>query len=181
MSKGLRRYYGTRHLHFITCSCYRRQRLLGSARRRDTFLHILEQVRRKYDCVVVGYVVMPEHFHLLINELEEGSLGTVMQVLKQRVARKLLRPERRKDARQMRLWDEERLRHFWQLRFYDFNVWSERKRIEKLKYMHRNPVMRGLVTSPEQWRWSSYRYYAFGEAGPVKLNTWKMELRRIAG
>ena len=48
---------------------------------------------------------------------------------------------------------------FWQARFYDFNVWTERKRVEKLRYMHRNPVMRGLANSPEDWRWSSFRWY----------------------
>jgi hypothetical protein len=55
---------------------------------------------------------------------------------------------------------------FWQARFYDFNVWTEGKRIEKLRYIHRNPVERGLVSSPEQWRWSSFRWYLYGEAGP---------------
>jgi len=53
---------------------------------------------------------------------------------------------------------------------YDFNVWSAKKRIEKLRYMHRNPVKRGLVASPELWRWSSFRYYAYGEPGPVAVN-----------
>ena len=60
--------------------------------------------------------------------------------------------------------------HIWQARFYDFNLWTERKRIEKLRYMHRNPVKRGLVESPEQWRWSSFRWYLCGEAGPVRIN-----------
>ena len=59
---------------------------------------------------------------------------------------------------------------FWQARFYDFNVWTEKKRIEKLRYIHRNPVKRGLVVSPEQWPWSSYRWYLSGEKGPVKIN-----------
>jgi putative transposase len=71
--------------------------------------------------------------------------------------------------------------HVWQKRFYDFNVWTERKRIEKLHYMHRNPVKRGLVSSPELWKWSSFRAYAFGEAGAVKVNEWtvlKMKVRR---
>ena len=180
MSGNLRRYYGTGDLHFITCSCYRRRQLLRTSRSRDVFLQILEEVRAKYDCVIVGYVVMPEHFHLLISEPETVSLGTVTQVLKQRVARRLLRHRPRRDTRQGALWPDTGERHFWQLRFYDFNVWSDRKRIEKLKYMHRNPVTRRLVGAPEQWRWSSYRYYAFGEPGPVKLNTWKLELRRIA-
>ena len=61
-------------------------------------------------------------------------------------------------------------RAFWQSRFYDFNVWSSKKRIEKLRYLHRNPVKRRLVRSPEQWRWSSYRYYLLDEAGPVRVN-----------
>jgi putative transposase len=58
----------------------------------------------------------------------------------------------------------------WQPRFYDFNVWTEDKRIEKLSYMHRNPVTCGLVVEPQQWRWSSFRSYAFGEVGLVQIN-----------
>jgi hypothetical protein len=50
------------------------------------------------------------------------------------------------------------------------NVWTARKRVEKLRYIHRNPVQRGLVASPELWRWSSFRAYLFGEAGPVAVN-----------
>ncbi len=58
----------------------------------------------------------------------------------------------------------------WQPRFYDFNVWTKRKRIEKLRYMHRNPVKRELVAEPEQWRWSSFRYYKYREIGLVGVN-----------
>jgi hypothetical protein len=58
----------------------------------------------------------------------------------------------------------------WQRRFYDFVVWKDRKRVEKLRYMHRNPVTRGLVLAPEQWRWSGYRHYAYGESGAVVVN-----------
>jgi hypothetical protein len=54
-------------------------------------------------------------------------------------------------------------RSFWQRRFYDFNVWSRKKRIEKLNYMHRNPVKRGLVAAPQLWLWSSYRFYQYRE------------------
>ena len=59
---------------------------------------------------------------------------------------------------------------FWQNRFYDFNVWTEKKRIEKLRYIHRNPIKRELVTLPEQWPWSSFRWYQSRERGPVKIN-----------
>jgi putative transposase len=60
--------------------------------------------------------------------------------------------------------------HVWQRRFYDFVVWSEDQRAEKLRYMHRNPVKRGLVLGPEDWAWSSFRHYAYDEAGSVLVN-----------
>ncbi|MBZ5653505.1 MAG: transposase [Acidobacteriia bacterium] len=79
----MHRYYGTRNLHFITCSCYRRQPHLGTARRRDLFLTLLKETRRKYRFVVHGYVLMPEHFHLLITEPEVGDPSVLMKVIKQ--------------------------------------------------------------------------------------------------
>jgi len=69
--------------------------------------------------------------------------------------------------------------HFWQARFYDFNVWTEKKRIEKLRYIHRNPVKRGLVAAPEQWRWSSFRWYLCREVGPVRINDTGILVMRI--
>ena len=171
MPSGLHRTYGAHHLHFITCSCYRRLPWLNTARARDRFLSILEQTRVRYRFVVVGYVVMPEHIHLLVSEPEVGTPSTVMQVLKQRTALALLPKRKRTDPRQRHLFGEEPLRRsFWQARFYDFNVWTTKKRVEKLRYMHRNPVKRGLVESPEQWRWSSYRHYLSEEVGTVSVN-----------
>jgi putative transposase len=171
MPIGLHRTYGAHHLHFVTCPCHRRLSLLGAARRRDRFLAILEQTRQRCRFVVVGYVVMPEHIHLLMSEPEAGTPSTVMQILKQRSARALLPKKKRANARQRDLFDDDKpSRAFWQARFYDFNVWTTKKRIEKLRYMHRNPVKRGLVESPEQWRWSSYRFYFLGEGGPVRVN-----------
>jgi putative transposase len=127
----------------------RRQSLLGSARRRDLFLTVLEQVRKRYEFVVAGYVVMPEHIHLLIGEPQKKNPSTVMQALKIGFARRVLgQARRRRNPAQSALFDH-LPQHIWQKRFYDFNVWSERKHIEKLRYTHRNPVKRGLVASPE--------------------------------
>jgi putative transposase len=171
MPSGLHRTYGAHHLHFITTSCYRRLPFLRTARGRDTFLTILEQTRERYRFVVVGYVVMPEHIHLLLTEPETGTTSTVMQVLKQRTAGALLPKRKRRNPRQRNLFgDEPKRRAFWQARSYDFNVWTTKKRAEKPRYMHRNPVKRGLVDAPEQWRWSSYRFYLLDEAGPVRVN-----------
>ena len=85
---------------------------------------------------------MPEHFHLLMTEPEVGTPSTVMQVLKQRTAHALLPKKKRGDPRQRSLFEERPRLPFWQARFYDFNVWTAKKRIEKLRYTHRNPVKR---------------------------------------
>jgi putative transposase len=175
MPKRLKRYYGQDHLHYLTCTCYHRQPWLASAGHRDLFVKILEETRQRYRFVVAGYVVMPEHIHLLLSEPEQGTPSTVMQVLKQRFACNVL--GKRTSNRALDELCPEAERHVWQRRFYDFNVWSTRKRIEKLVYMHRNPVRRKLVEEPEQWPWSSYRCYACGEEGVVKINQWPTEMK----
>lgn len=154
MPAGLQRFYNARDLHFITCSCYQRKPFLHTADRRDLFLQILEETRQKHKFAVTGYVVMPEHFHLLVSEPGHGTLSLAMQVLKQRYSRSI--PDKAE-------------KQFWQRRFYDFNVFSDDKRIEKLLYMHRNPIKRGLVEEPDQWRWSSFHAYAYRENGIVKV------------
>jgi putative transposase len=77
------------------------------------------------------------------------------------------------------MWEEApvRKRHpFWQRRFYDFNVWSSKKRNEKMNYMHFNPVKRGLVTHPKDWAWSSYGFYSAGGKSLCPPNPeWKSE------
>jgi len=75
------------------------------------------------------------------------------------------------DRRQARILGNEGLAdHIWQHRFYDFVVFTEKKRVEKLRYMHRNPVKRGLVLEPQQWPWSGFCDYAEGRRGPVLVN-----------
>jgi putative transposase len=179
----LERRYGLGHLHFITCSCYHRLPFLNTVKARDCFLQTLSEVRDRYDFALLGYVVMPEHIHLLISEPNRGNPSIVMRVLKQRVSRKLRRRSRRKSTEgQMRLWSDSPLSlhaRFWQRRFYDFNVWSARKKNEKMNYMHFNPVKRGLVSHPKEWRWSSHRFYWKSERGLCTPNPeWKFKQAR---
>jgi len=150
-------------LHFITFSCFRRMPLLNSVIARGIFEQELERVRRWYGCYVTAYVVMPEHVHLLISEPERSTLSVVIQMLKQITSHKL------KLAGSA---------GFWQARYYDFPVWSERKRVEKLKYIHRNPVKRELVARPEDWRWSSFRQWSTGCEGRVEIECTTTALRR---
>jgi putative transposase len=116
-----------------------------------------------YSFAVLGYVVMPEHVHLLLGEPADVLLSLAVRSIKQGVARRLaLR----------------KAESFWEDRYYDFNVWSTAKQIEKLRYIHRNPVRRGLVEKPEDWMWSSFRNYATGLEGIVEVESRWTEWKR---
>jgi putative transposase len=181
MPSGLERWQGGHDFHFLTFSCYHRQPLLDSASRRDLFLQVLEQVRRRYRWVVLGYVVMPEHVHLLVSNPPDCKLSTAIQALKVGFARRVLADQRRRLRNQRTQRLEPGTRRIWQARYYDFNVCTTRKRVEKLRYIHRNPVKRGLVTAPELWLWSSFRTYAYAESGPVVLNDWSAHKLKFTG
>jgi putative transposase len=73
--------------------------------------------------------------------------------------------------------------HFWQKRYDEFNIRNQRQFAEKLRYIHRNPVKRGLCERPDDWEWSSFRHYAMGIEGRVKIESeWAARKReRAAG
>jgi putative transposase len=155
MPSRLKRYQQTGDFHFLTFSCYHRSPYLASGESRDCFELALEEIRKRYVFYVFGYVVMPEHVHLLVSEPKRGTLACAMQALKTSVSK------------------QSSYRPFWQVRYNDFNVFSSAKRTEKLRYMHRNPVIRGLVSRPEEWKWSSFVHYLTGESGVVEIeSTW---------
>jgi len=175
----LKRLYGRRDLHFVTFSCYRRLPYLRSSRSRDRFVKILDEVRRRHEFQLIGYVVMPEHVHMLISEPPKGNPSKVLQVLKQKVSR-AMHEKRVYSGGQLELAfgpEESEPSPFWQRRFYDFNVWSEKKLIQKLDYMHRNPVDRKLVRHPKDWPWSSWSFWEKGEMGMIRIDALKANSR----
>jgi REP element-mobilizing transposase RayT len=126
-----------------------------------------------------GRSVMPRGLQrLLISEPERGTPSTVLKMLKQRESRLPRRKARRRFSAAQRTFQfasstDFRLPRFWQKRFYDFNVWSRKKKIEKLGYMHAGPPKRGLVDDADLWPWSSYAFYqrrgeVLIEVGPVE-------------
>jgi putative transposase len=173
MPEGLKRYYGRGDLHFVTFSCYRRLPLLGSQRARGLFVRELARVRLEYGFRLAGYVVMPNHVHLLMSEPAKGTVSKALQMLKQRVSRKMRKRKKRGREGQLTFAfgaGGEEARSFWQARFYDFNVYSRGKIKEKLNYMHANPVIRKLVKHPKDWAWSSWSQYMKGEKGLMEID-----------
>ena len=159
--KGKRiRYQQTGEFHFLTFSCYRRRAHLSADAALELFEDSLERVRRRFLFAVAGYVVMPEHVHLLVSEPRRALLSKAIQALKLSVSMR------------------SRERPFWQAHYYDFNVSAQEKYVEKLRYIHRNPVRRGLAEKPEDWKWSSFRHYQTGMRGTVEIESeWTARLR----
>src|SRR5207245_8550460 len=127
-----------------------------TARRRTCFSRSWSKFACATSFVVAGYVMMPEHIHLLISEPESWNSLHGHASAQAAFAHRVLSEWRRESSGQ-RLWQEAvEAGHVWQRRFYDFVVWTEAKKIEKLKYIHRNLVERGLVLEPDQWAWSRF-------------------------
>jgi putative transposase len=200
MPSRLKRIHESGQTHFLTFSCYQRRPFLNAIKSRLVFESALERVRLRFSLRVSGYVVMPEHVHLLISEPDGASfkpssglsgrvskpdgapfkpssglsggesprtLADAIKSLKQGVSRRLIGEAD----------------HFWQKRYYDLNVRDHSQFMEKLRYIHRNPVKRGLCERPEEWRWSSFRHYATGIEGRVQIESeWVSRKReRAAG
>jgi putative transposase len=162
MPSGLKRLQKAESLHFITFSCFHRFPLLEAAGARETVEAVLEQTRARHPARIYAYVLMPEHVHLLVNEPPQMLLAQFLKAVKQVTSRRLRGPREK----------------FWQDRYYDSNVRGEMARSEVIRYIHRNPVARGLVAKPEDWPWSSFRHYASGVRGTVEIESqWTAFLR----
>ena len=175
MPRGLRRFHQSGQSHFITFSCYRRQPNFVNATVYDLFPLCLEDMRRRFELRVYGYVVMPEHVHLLLSEPGHGTLAEAIHYLKLSVAKRL-RSRGQASAQVSVQKKDANLGHrqqgsFWQKRYYDRNVRDAREFGVKLRYLHRNPVKRGLAKDPGDWKWSSFRHYAFREKGVVEIES----------
>jgi putative transposase len=163
MPTGLVRLHNTGNLHFLTFSCHERKPYLLDRSACTLFEAALEKMRLRYDFILYGYVIMPEHIHLLLSEPKLAPLSTAVQAIKLSVA---VQQDRKP---------------FWMHRYHDFNVFTEAKRLEKLRYLHRNPVKRGLVVAPEDWPWSSFDHYATGCSRGVEIESqWTANARERA-
>jgi REP-associated tyrosine transposase len=179
MTEGLHRFYGGNDLHFLTFSCYRRRPLFRDPAHCDLFLKILDSGSAALSARGVGICCHAGTRSFVGKRTAAGDVIDRDSSAKGRGCAQyaVFQGEHRGGAPVHGI--PVHPDRFWQARFYDFNVFTERKRIEKLRYIHRNPVERGLVSSPEQWHWSSFRWYRCGEAGPVRINDTDIMVMKI--
>jgi putative transposase len=181
MPTHLHRYDIPGHVHFLTFSTFRRLTFFWHDAIKQVAIDAMRLIQTQFSICVVGYVTMPEHIHLLVYPHSRGifspvPISSLLYTFKKHVGfhgkRKLKDLAEEKGAlwsSAMEEWLKDR-RPFWQTRGYDFNIDRFDTLVEKLNYCHKNPLTRGLVNDAADWRWSSYRYYEFGDESIIKLD-----------
>lgn len=147
---------------FVTFSCYQRRPYLSEVRPKEFFIRQLDVARSKYGFKILGYVLMPEHVHLVLYPPDEMKMGVVIGEIKSRTARLYFAEYSQNVA--------DRKRALWQRRCYDHNCRTPETVREKIAYCHYNPVKRGLVAHPGEWEWSSYNWYQGNSKVPLKID-----------
>ncbi len=162
--KTCRRYNIPGHAHYLTFSCFHRQPFLAKDRCRQWFIHAITRAKELHDFHLLAWVAMPEHAHLLIWPRQNPySISAILNSIKKPVTNAALLYVRRHApyfAPHMLQShaDGTTSYHFWQAGGgYDRNTFTADEAWEKIDYIHRNPVRRGLVATPQAWYWSSAR------------------------
>ncbi len=183
MYKSLPKFDDNSYVHFITTNTYRNYPYFQDEEFSQILLEELRFYSGKLGFALIGYVIMPSHLHLLLwwdkDEQPMLNISTIMQRVKGATARRIIDflrvrsehplrpiPQRREQmlsATQERVDYKSHKRNIkhrlWQRGFYDFNIYSEKTLLEKLEYIHNNPMTAGLVASPVDYKWSSYLLY----------------------
>jgi putative transposase len=162
------------HSHFLTFSCYHRLPLLSRDRCKQIVLGHMNLWSGKHGVGIVGYVVMPDHVHALVRPIAAGRLSTFMQSWKGKSSvdvHEFLKLGSPDDTTPFadRARDENGNVHVWTQKYHGFNVFTLKKALEKLEYMHNNPVRAGYVDDPCAWSWSSAAHFLQGKRCPVRL------------
>ncbi len=159
--KGLKR-WEVRSFRFLTFSCHRREQLLGRPEWRDLFAGSLARARDRCGFELVGWVVMPEHAHLLIVPGRDATVPAILRSIKQPIAQRAIATWRMANVPILE-WlrvGEDRYRYWQAGGGFDRLVRTPDELAKTLSYIHRNPVTRGLVENDTDWAWSSARWYA---------------------
>ncbi len=168
----LRRFEIPGHARFLTCSCFRRLPLLATSFAKAELAANLEARRVEGDFRLLAWVIIPEHFHLILVPQTGLSASTILQRLKEPVARRILAQWKASDAPILsRVQDPRGRSHFW-LRGggYDRNLIAGPELDHKIEYIHANPVRRGLAARATEWTWSSACWYQGDQHGPVQID-----------
>ncbi len=171
--KRLRRLELQGNARFLTFSCYHRLPLLSNNNIKDALVNQIARVQSRGAFALHAWVIMPDHVHLLLTPaLPEWTIPQILSAIKRPFARLVIQRWREIDATVLqRIRSTNGTHHFWQRGGgYDRNITTPDEWLEKVEYIHANPVHRGIAESPTQWPWSSARWYAGDGNGTLAIS-----------
>jgi putative transposase len=160
---------------FITFSCYQRLPLLHNHRIMDLFASLLSDTRTRHGLRLYAWVVMPEHVHLVCRAA--GSpWSTVAQYIKTGVSKRVFNQWRKLGSVAApvlaSITTADGSQRFWQHGGgFDRRIRTTQAMARDIRYIHRNPVERGLVSQPEDWKWSSVRWWMGLRDGEIECDS----------
>jgi REP element-mobilizing transposase RayT len=172
--------------HYVTLVTYNRVPIFRSDHACQIFVDTLAEVRRRFPYKLVGYVIMPDHVHAIINRSVD-KISDWLRRVRGNSARKILTWLREEQhlmsLKKLELSVAQKRHHthaVWQKDPSVIDLWSPKFVRQKLNYLHLNPVRAGLCQHPAEWKWSSYRAYLPHQAGDVSIEIdwqayWKPE------
>ncbi len=166
---SMRRINVPNHVRFLTFSCYQRLPLLDDPGLRDELAERIERLRGKHEWKILAWVLMPDHVHLAVYP-EDGKVTEMLMKIKQGFAQGVVHRWKRESSPMLaRVTVRGGQKYFWQRGGGHDRVVRDRRELEeKIGYVHMNPVRRGLVRRPVDWRWSSAGDYV-GERGLIEI------------
>ena len=184
MPSNLRRYDVPGHVHFWTISCYRRLPFFMHEAVRAIVVEGLGMMKARFGICLIGYVVMPDHMHVIVYPHAQGAdhpvpISRLLHAFKKHVGfhgkgilRNLWREHGRLWTRGLNEWAHGALgaQSIWTTRGHDFNIDRHETLLTKLDYCHKNPITRGLAERAEDWPWSSFRYYEMGDDSVLSMD-----------
>ncbi|MCC6124786.1 MAG: transposase [Pirellulales bacterium] len=145
------------YAHFITFSVDRHRRLLDHDQPKRILLGVLDEELRQRQTKCVGFVILPDHVHAIVWFPAVGQLSAFMHGWKRKASFHIRNWYRAEAAHYFEGFGEGE--RFWTPKYFSFEIYGRAKLLEKVQYMHENPVRKGLVARAADWKWSSARWY----------------------
>jgi putative transposase len=163
-------------MFFVTTTVMNFERIFHSDKYFDILTDSLIFLISKYKAKLFGFVLMPNHIHLIIETVNAETISAFMRDFKKFTStkiRKQLEVDERTDLREKLILNavgkKRQIFKLWMDRFDDVVIYTEKIFYKKLDYIHFNPVKAGIVNSPEEWKYSSYKNYVFGDNSVIKI------------
>jgi putative transposase len=177
MVMGLPRFHIEGHVYYITTVIYNRLPIFTRPSFVIPLYDSLNFYRYNQQFKLLGYVIMPDHMHLIIWPHGKATVSDIMRDYKKFTSTRIIRQT---EVENVEEWiaafqqaGQETGRStnkVWQDSYWDVNIYTERFLRQKLNYVHRNPVRAGLVEKPEDYVYSSYRNYVFDEEWLIEID-----------